>query len=93
MPFVTEELWQRLPQIARVAGQPSIVITAYPESVQQWHRPDAEAAMEIVKDAAHAARSLRTDYRVTNRVRGTFFLRTDSSQVATALIDQVTVNS
>ena len=42
MPFVTEELWQRLPNIPSLTTKPSIMVSAYPTEVPQWFRPDLE---------------------------------------------------
>lgn len=36
MPFVTEELWQRLPKRADQAGQATIMLAPYPTAVQGW---------------------------------------------------------
>ncbi|KAJ3368808.1 hypothetical protein GGF31_006095 [Allomyces arbusculus] len=64
MPFVTEELWQRLP---RQKDQPeSIVIAAYPEPRADWANEAAERAFEQVLDAVKAVRSLMTEYSVAN---------------------------
>jgi valyl-tRNA synthetase len=56
MPFVTEELWQRLPRLSSLTDKPSIMISSYPEEVEVWFRPDMEQAMETVKETIHAAR-------------------------------------
>jgi len=88
MPFVTEELWQRLPGIQKVTDKPSIMVSAYPSEVPQWTHVEAEADMEVVKEAIHAARSLRADYRIANPVKGEFYFRTDSPQILAALTNQ-----
>jgi isoleucyl-tRNA synthetase len=36
MPFVTEELWQRLPKRADQAGLATIMLAPYPTVVQGW---------------------------------------------------------
>jgi valyl-tRNA synthetase len=75
MPFVTEELWQRLPNRSSLTTIDSIMISPYPESFEEWSRPDIEANMEVVKEAIHVARSIRTDYKIANHVKPHFFYR------------------
>lgn len=72
MPFVTEELWQRLPGQRSTA---SITIASYPLVMAPWTNADVEANMEVVKEVIHAARSVRAEYGLTNSVRPTFFIK------------------
>lgn len=85
MPFVTEELWQRLPSLAALQSTPSIMIAPYPRAVEGWSNPQVEADMEIVKEAIHGARSLRADYKVPNHVKAAFYFKSDSAAVTAAL--------
>ncbi|KAI0538845.1 tRNA synthetases class I-domain-containing protein [Xylaria digitata] len=61
MPFLTEELWQRLP---RRPGDttPSIVLAAYPEHDSTLDDPDTEAAYELVQACSREIRSLVAQY-------------------------------
>ncbi|KAL7747969.1 valine--tRNA ligase [Sorochytrium milnesiophthora] len=63
MPFVTEELWQRLP---RRAGDttPSLVVAKYPTRVAGWENPTAERDFDAVNDVVRAIRSMMADYNV-----------------------------
>ncbi|KAJ2354748.1 valine--tRNA ligase [Coemansia sp. RSA 2618] len=63
MPFVTEELWQRLP---RRAGEsdPSICIAAYPEPQSAYECAKAESDFKFVMDIAAAGRSLAAAYSI-----------------------------
>jgi valyl-tRNA synthetase len=45
MPFVTEELWQRLPRRPGQAQAPSIMVADYPAPVEGWSDEGAEADM------------------------------------------------
>lgn len=72
MPFVTEELWQRLPGKRATA---SITIAEYPLPVAAWSNPEVEANMEQVKEVIHAARSVRAEYGLVNSVRPQFFIK------------------
>jgi hypothetical protein len=77
MPFVTEELWQRLPNRELLTDVPSIMIAPYPTAVPAWRNPEAEAQMDVVKEAIHGARSLRSDYRVANHIKADFSFRSE----------------
>ena len=59
MPFITEEIWQALPH------EGDYLITAkWPEYQAALHFPEAEAAMEAVKDAISAIRARRAEMNV-----------------------------
>lgn len=58
MPFVTEELWQRLPKPAE--PQPdSVMLAAYPAPQAHWQAPELEREMDFLLEAVRAARILR----------------------------------
>lgn len=63
MPFITEELWQRLP---RRPGDrtPSITKAAYPQHDEALDEPAAEAAYELVLDVSKGVRSLLAEYAI-----------------------------
>ena len=49
MPFVTEELWQRLPGRGQIADEPpSIMLARYPAAREDWAFPESRATMETV---------------------------------------------
>lgn len=88
MPFVTEELWQRLPLRSSMNQLESIMVSAYPDPVAGWTNDEAEKQMEFIKSAVHAARSLRADYKVPNHVQATFYFQTTSDEVRAILESQ-----
>lgn len=57
MPYVTEDLWQRLP---RRAGDetPSIMVAAFPEEVPEYNFPEAEADFDLTNDVIKYARTI-----------------------------------
>ncbi len=61
-PFVTEEIWQKLPKPPQLPG--SLMITVFPRSDPQWIDADAEAKMKLVQDTIVRARMLRATYGV-----------------------------
>ncbi|GES65915.1 valyl-tRNA synthetase [Aspergillus terreus] len=66
MPFLTEELWQRLP---RRPGNntSSITIAKYPEYEPSFDDPRSEAAYELVLGCSKGIRSLIADYAVKDQ--------------------------
>ena len=61
MPFITEEIWQRLP-IDRTCE--SIVVAPYPTANRAYHLPAVEARMRQVMDVIDAIRSVRGEMNV-----------------------------
>ncbi|EAT88277.2 hypothetical protein SNOG_04517 [Parastagonospora nodorum SN15] len=61
MPFLTEELWQRLP---RREGDktPSITVASFPEYTQEFDDAAAEDEYELLVDSAKGLRSLTAEY-------------------------------
>jgi valyl-tRNA synthetase len=57
MPFVTEEVWQRLPR--RKGQEPSIMISPFPRGADYGVDPVAEREMDLVARAIEGARSVR----------------------------------
>ncbi|XP_071449682.1 valine--tRNA ligase isoform X1 [Hetaerina americana] len=70
MPYITEELFQRLPNIAGATRPISICIAPYPEPEQYpWHNPKVEAEVEFVQKLVHVIRSARADYNLPTKVK------------------------
>jgi len=61
MPFLTEELWQRLP---RREGDktPSITVASFPQYNQDFEDEAADAEYELLVDSAKGLRSLTAEY-------------------------------
>ncbi|XP_049873606.1 valine--tRNA ligase isoform X2 [Pectinophora gossypiella] len=73
MPFITEELYQRLPR--KDTSCPSIAVATYPEeSAAPWRNEDLEASVETVMKMVHAVRSTRAEYNLTNKQKTTAHL-------------------
>lgn len=68
MPFITEELWQRLqPFICGAATQTTLCLQPYPCSSQlaHWHFPEEERDFLLVREVIRVARSLRAQCGMT----------------------------
>jgi valyl-tRNA synthetase len=61
-PFVTEEIWQKLPKPPQLPG--SLMITVFPRADPSWVDATSEADMKLVQDVVVACRMLRATYGV-----------------------------
>lgn len=69
MPFVSEELFQRLPR-TDIATVPSICIASYPQIGEApWRNEALERDVEFVQKAARIIRSTRVDYNILNKTK------------------------
>jgi valyl-tRNA synthetase len=80
MPFISEELWQRLPH----QGE-SIMVAAYPKAARKGRDPEAERLMAPVLDVVSAIRTIRSESRISPAVELAVAVRPASRDVATAL--------
>lgn len=72
MPFISEELWQRLPRLADADyTAPSVTVAQYPlpAKYDQFLDDKLEAAFEFAKEVVGKVRSLRADYDLTARTK------------------------
>ncbi|ORX39758.1 valine-tRNA ligase [Kockovaella imperatae] len=63
MPFVTEDLWQRLPRRAGDATE-SIMISSFPEKIPQQEFPEALRDFDLVFETIKSARSIAAMYNL-----------------------------
>src|SRR5262249_27111866 len=66
MPFLTEELWQRLAQ-GRANRPVSIALTRFPQYSHDQTDLVAEREIQILQDVVTAARNLRADLKIDPR--------------------------
>ncbi len=66
MPFLTEELWQRLPRRPN-DNTSSITIAEYPEYESSFDDPRSKTAYELVLGCSKGIRSLIADYAVKDK--------------------------
>jgi valyl-tRNA synthetase len=64
MPFLTEELWHRLPQRA---GAKSIALDRYPEGRETWLDDEAERQAGLLQEIIVAARNIRAELKLDPR--------------------------
>ena len=64
MPFVTEELWQRLRRYMEMPPTDALIVAPYPQADEAWRDADAERDVEGVIDIVRAIRNIRSEKRV-----------------------------
>ena len=76
VPFVTEQVWQALGQVAPVRGLPnplaaeeSVCIAAWPKDRPEWHDERAEGVVAQWREKVAAIRNLRAERNVPNSVK------------------------
>jgi valyl-tRNA synthetase len=90
MPFLTEELWQRLAQGS--TGQPkSISLAAYPQFDENAHDADAERQMALLQDIISSARNLRAEMKVDpkEQLEGSLYSNGEARAVATENLEAI----
>lgn len=63
MPFVTEELWQRLPSPRESKRAESIMIADYPSAIESWNNEKVENEMDLIESTVKSIRSLAKERR------------------------------
>ena len=82
MPFVSEELFQRLPRRRPGDDPPSICVTSYPDTKQFcWQSDEVDCEMEFAMTVVKTIRSLRADYNLT-KTRADCYLQCIDSKTA-----------
>ena len=85
MPFISEELWQRLPRGKDAA--PSIMVAAFPKASRKGRDPEAERLMAPVLDFVGAIRTVRSESRISPAVELQVTVKPAGPGVAAALAE------
>ncbi len=66
MPFITDQIWRNLPIDA---AEPTIMVAAYPKAddLAGYRDPEAEHAIELVRQVVSSVRSTRARYQIANK--------------------------
>ncbi|XP_041371023.1 valine--tRNA ligase-like [Gigantopelta aegis] len=85
MPFVTEELYQRLPR--RQSNEPpSLVVTPYPlEKDYTLRDARLETAVGFAQNIVKSIRSIRADYNLTPKTKADVYLKCSDEETANTL--------
>jgi valyl-tRNA synthetase len=86
MPFISEELWQRLPH----KGE-SIMIAPFPKATRKGRDPEAERLMAPVLDVVSAIRTVRSESRISPAVELAVTVKPASPAATAALASSLPV--
>jgi valyl-tRNA synthetase len=83
MPFLTEELWHRLPQNGR-----SISLERFPEAAANWQDDEAEKKMVLLQEIIAATRNIRAELKLDPRRKVAGVISTASPAIRSLLETQ-----
>jgi valyl-tRNA synthetase len=81
MPFITEELWQRL--TSETKGRPkSIALASYPQPKADWSDNEAESRIQLLQEIVTATRNLRAELNIEPKAElaGTVYAHTEQGR-------------
>ena len=87
MPFLTEELWQRLPG-REVVHPETITLAPWPEPVPSWEDAEVERQMTVLMEVVTRVRALRADLEVPPGERIRLHLAAGEPALAAFLAEQ-----
>ncbi|HKQ67731.1 MAG TPA: valine--tRNA ligase [Polyangiaceae bacterium] len=87
MPFLTEELWHRIPRAA--AGPASIALAPFPTSKEGLRDEPVDREMALVSAVISAARTIRSEHEVHPAAQVALVLRTDDVAVRKLFAEEI----
>lgn len=92
MPFVTEEIWQRLPrnvmqsiQTGWTSQVESIIVAPFPTVEAHYQRPDVEEKMDLLMGVITKVRNIRSEVNLSPAAKIELVLRTQNPQIESLL--------
>merc|ERR1719228_717627 len=95
MPFVTEELWQRLPRRKSQTAK-SIHVSRYPEVGKFQKNEQIETEVDLMMNVVKQVRSLRGEYKMTPKQKARLFIETkneDSKKMLEGYSDFIKIST
>ncbi len=87
MPFLTEELWQRLPGHEAIHPE-TICLAPYPARVETWEDPAAEAGMDALIQVVTRVRGLRAEMGLPPKAKLDLHLDAEDTSISRLLAEQ-----
>jgi valyl-tRNA synthetase len=87
MPFLTEEVWQRLPGHEAIHPE-TICLAPYPRREERWESPEVEAGMDALIQAVTRARALRADLGLSPKTKTDLHLSASDAGIQRLLEEQ-----
>ncbi|HXT73169.1 MAG TPA: valine--tRNA ligase [Candidatus Angelobacter sp.] len=88
MPFITEELWHRLPQ---KADAKSISLQSFPTAHASWRNSEAEGNVALVQEIVVTARNIRAEIKLATKKKVTADFASDDSEVRKRAAENIDV--
>lgn len=85
MPFLSEDIWQRLPKADDAAA--SILIAEWPQSQDEWTNADVERDFALVQETVRTLRNLRAEAQIPPSKKLSFNLFATSANAERVLTD------
>ena len=82
MPFITEEIWQTVAELANKKRSDSIMLAAYPQAEPSKIRPEADAWMGELQKLIDATRNLRGEMNLSPAQKAPLFIAASAEQQA-----------
>ena len=84
MPFITEEIWQKLPQ-----NEDSIMVSAFPEYREAQTNEAIEKEMEVIMEVITGIRNIRGEMNLNPGLKLNVLVKTQNSAIQQTLQDHV----
>ncbi len=80
LPFITEEIWQKLPPaVATGAHGPSIVRAPYPLSSEERRDPEVDAHFALLQELVRGVRTLRSEFTIPQERKVRVAVKTEAA--------------